>query len=216
MLVEGSCQKMCPWMYLCLQQGSFFSSKTFSLSLCYTDDMMIVNAAVFLLFTFCQIPLHHKDPCHSGSHDPCQESHSVGCENHRCSRLPEATCCDPLPRRKHADTNKNTHKHVTSRHMLYIHRIKPASIMAHMVSSFFLSSLLSSFKTNAAAFMCLVFILTGIFDWAMSWSRSSGVGGTQCAVLVVLCCFMYWHFFTVIYGMCRKVGLFSYNQQNLQ
>lgn len=51
------------------------------------------------------------------------ESHSVGCENHRLPPLPPGCrrpqAAAPLPRRADADANNNTHKHVTSRRMLY-------------------------------------------------------------------------------------------------
>lgn len=71
------------------------------------------------------------------------ESHSVGCENHRrprpgCRR-PQAAAL--LPRR--TDANNNTHKHVTSRRMLYTQGIKRADVTAHTAS--FLRLFLSSF-----------------------------------------------------------------------
>ena len=76
------------------------------------------------------------------------ESHSVGCENHRRPRPgpPAPGCRRPqaaalLPRR--TDANNNTHKHVTSRRMLYTQGIKRADVTAHTAS--FLRLFLSSF-----------------------------------------------------------------------
>lgn len=88
----------------------------------------------------CRIPLNHKDPCHSGSHDPCRRVTlwavrttawpppplPPGC------RRPQAAA--PLPRRADADANNNTHKHVTSRRMLYTRGIKQADVKAHMAA----------------------------------------------------------------------------------
>lgn len=47
-------------------------------------------------------------------------------------RRPQAAA--PLPRRADADANNNTHKHVTSRRMLYTRGIKQADVKAHMAA----------------------------------------------------------------------------------
>lgn len=70
----------------------------------------------------CRIPLNHKDPCHSGSHDPCRRVtlwavRTTGWPPPPGCRRPQAAA--PLPRRADADANNNMHKHVTSRRMLY-------------------------------------------------------------------------------------------------
>lgn len=46
------------------------SSNVF-LSLCYVVDIY-ESCCFFPLFTFCRIPLNHKDPCYRGSHDLCR------------------------------------------------------------------------------------------------------------------------------------------------
>lgn len=84
----------------------------------------------------CRIPLNHKDPCHSGSHDPCRRVTLWAVRTTAWPpppRLPEASSCGPAPSTRRR-RRKQQHKHVTSRRMLYTRGIKQADVKAHMAA----------------------------------------------------------------------------------